>query len=373
MKRSIALAVALAFLALGVPAIAGTTGGLNGTVTAADTKAPIAGAKVTVVSPSQAATTVTDASGHFAFVSLAPDEYTISIEKAGFDSGSFPGVAVFADAQQTLSLSLRKALTTIANVTSRSASNLVRSGTTADLYSVNSAQQERVAGLGGGGNLNSAYSAISTVPGAYVPANQSGYNQAVHVRGGDSYEVGYEFDGIPVNRAFDNYPSGSLSSLGQLELQVYTGATPSNAEAQGLAGFINQVIKTGTFPGYANINPTIGTPTFYHSLNVEAGGATPDRLFSYYVGHRRIQSGAPVRRSIRRSRLHRRVRPATRLVSGDADEVASVVLHERPAERRAGRNAGLELDPRADRIRNAQSLRHRDAHVPGQRAHRDSA
>ncbi len=284
MKRSIALAVALAFLALGVPAIAGTTGGLNGTVTAADTKAPIAGAKVTVVSPSQAATAVTDASGHFAFVSLAPDEYTISIEKAGFDSGSFPGVAVFADAQQTLSLSLRKALTTIANVTSRSASNLVRSGTTADLYSVNSAQQERVAGLGGGGNLNSAYSAISTVPGAYVPANQSGYNQAVHVRGGDSYEVGYEFDGIPVNRAFDNYPSGSLSSLGQLELQVYTGATPSNAEAQGLAGFINQVIKTGTFPGYANINPTIGTPTFYHSLNVEAGGATPDRLFSYYVG-----------------------------------------------------------------------------------------
>ena len=104
------------------------------------------------------------------------------------------------------------------------------------------------------------------------------------MRGGDSYEVGYEFDGIPVNRAFDNYPSGSLSSLGQLELQVYTGATPSNAEAQGLAGFINQVIKTGTFPGYANINPTVGTPTFYHSLNVEAGGSTPDRLFSYYVG-----------------------------------------------------------------------------------------
>src|SRR5271170_4622516 len=137
MKRSIALAVALAFLALGVPAIAGTTGGLNGTVTAADTKTPIAGAKVTAVSPSQAATAVTDASGHFAFVSLAPDEYTISIDKAGYDSGSFPGIAVFADAQQTLALSLRKALTTIANVTSRSASNLVRSGTTADLYSVN--------------------------------------------------------------------------------------------------------------------------------------------------------------------------------------------------------------------------------------------
>ena len=108
--------------------------------------------------------------------------------------------------------------------------------------------------LGGGGALNSAYSAIASVPGAYVPANQNGYLQAVHVRGGDASEVGYEFDGIPVNRAFDNYPSSSLSSLGQLELQVYTGATPANAEAQGLAGFINQVIKTGTFPGYATAN-----------------------------------------------------------------------------------------------------------------------
>jgi hypothetical protein len=284
MQRSIALAVALALLALGAPAIAGTTGGLSGTVTETGTTVPVAGAKVTVTSPSQIASAVTDASGHFAFVSLAPDEYTVSVEKAGYDSSSYPGVAVFADAQQTLSLSLRKALRTIASVTSRSASSLVRPGTTSDLYSVNSAQQDRVAGLGGGGNLNSAYSAISSVPGAYVPANQAGYNQAVHVRGGDSYEVGYELDGIPVNRAFDNYPSGALSSLGQLELQVYTGATPAGAEAQGLAGFINQVIKTGTYPGYANINPTIGSPTFYHSLNVEAGGATPDRLFSYYAG-----------------------------------------------------------------------------------------
>ena len=105
------------------------------------------------------------------------------------------------------------------------------------------------------------------------------------MRGGDSYEVGYEFDGIPVNRAFDNYPSGSLSSLGQLELQVYTGATPSNAEAQGLAGFVNQVIKTGNLSRLCDVRRrALGTPTFYHSLNVEAGGATPDRMFSYYVG-----------------------------------------------------------------------------------------
>lgn len=283
MTKRLAIAVVLCFASV-LPARAGTTGGINGVVLQTGTSTPIAGVEVTAVSPSQTARAVTDARGHFAFVSLAPDEYTISLQKSGYSPASVAGIAVFADAQQTVTLSMRIALKTIANVTSRSGASLVRPGTTADIYSVNAAQQERTAVLGGGGNLNSAYSAIASVPGAYVPSNQNGYNQAVHVRGGDAYEVGYEFDGIPVNRAFDNFPSASLSSLGQLELQVYTGATPSNAEAQGLAGFINQVIKSGTFPGYATVNATAGTPTFYHSLNVEAGGATPDRMFSYYVG-----------------------------------------------------------------------------------------
>ncbi len=138
--------------------------------------------------------------------------------------------------------------------------------------------------LGGGGLINQAYSAISTVPGAYVIPNQSGYYATVNIRGGDYDQVGYEFDGVPVNRSFDNYASSSASSLGNAEVQVYTGANPANSEGQGLAGFINQVIKTGTYPGYATGSLGIGTPTFYHRAAIEIGGSTPDRLFSYYVG-----------------------------------------------------------------------------------------
>ncbi len=285
LRRILSTVLTCAFVLTAIPmmTLAGTTGTVSGVVTD-ESHAPIAGASVTATSPSETVTVTTDAGGHYAFVSLAPDEYTIAVQKSGFDNVSLSGVAVFADASQTVPITLRKSLKTIATVTSRSAGDLVRSGTTADLYSVNAAQQERTSVLGGGGNLNSAYSAIASVPGAYVPSNQNGYNQAVHVRGGDSSEVGYEFDGIPVNRAFDNYPSGSASSLGQVELQVYTGAAPADAEAQGLAGFINQVIKTGTSPGYASFDATAGAPTFYHSLQFEAGGATPDRRFSYYVG-----------------------------------------------------------------------------------------
>lgn len=266
------------------PALAGTTGRLNGAVADVQTKAPVAGAKVTVTSPSETIATTTDATGHFSFVSLEPDTYTITVEKDGYDSQAISGVSVFADASQVVGVQMVKTLKTIAKVTSRSAGSLLRPGTTADVYSVNASAQARASVLGGGGDLNSAYSAIASVPGAYVPTNQAGYLQAVHIRGGDSGDVGYEYDGIPVNRAFDNYPSGSASSLGQLELQVYTGASPANAEGQGLAGFINQVIKTGTYPGYATFDETLGSPTFYHSLNVETGGATPDRMFSYYAG-----------------------------------------------------------------------------------------
>jgi hypothetical protein len=282
LSAAIVIFAGTAWMLAGAAALAGTTGALSGVVTS-DGK-PVAGVKITATSPSGIAVATTDASGHFTFASLAPDDYTLIAEKNGYDRASFGGAVVFADATQVVTLQIRKTLLTIANTVSRSTSSLVRPGTTADVYSINAKQQDRANALGGGGTLDSAYSAIATVPGAYVPTNQAGYLVAVHIRGGDSSEVGYEFDGIPMNRAIDGYNSGSLSSLGQLELQVYTGASPADSEAQGLSGFVNQVIKTGTFPGYANGTVTLGTPTFYHSLNVEAGGSTPDRLFSYYVG-----------------------------------------------------------------------------------------
>jgi hypothetical protein len=286
-RASIALLVVLlvtAMLGQETWALAGTTGRLSGRIVQSDTGAPVANAKITVSSPSQTVSTTSDASGNFRIISLIPDTYTVSAEKNGFQPASLAGITVFADATQTLDIRMQPTLTTIAKVTSKAAGSLVKSGTTADVYSVNATMQEKVSALGGGGGLNSAYSAIASVPGAYVPLNQMGYFQTVHIRGGDFDQVGYELDGVPVNRSFDNYPSGAASSLGQQELQVYTGASPANSEGQGLAGYINQVIKSGTYPGFGSIKLGIGAPAFYHKAAVEAGGASPNRLFSYYVG-----------------------------------------------------------------------------------------
>ncbi len=278
------LAVVLLASSLPLGAVAGTTGSLNGQVLETQGRVPVAGARVTATSPSQSATATTDASGKFTFISLMPDTYSVSVEKTGYEPVSLAGIAVFADQNQTLAFSLEKNLKEIARVTSRSSLSPVRPGTTTDVYSVNPALAAAAAPIGGGGGLNNAYSAIASKPGAFVPPNQMGVNQTVYIRGGYYDQIGYEYDGVPVNRSFDNYPAHSASTLGQQELQIYTGGGPASSNATGLAGFINQVVRSGTYPGFGQLSGRMGSPTFYHDLSVEAGGASPNRLFSYYVG-----------------------------------------------------------------------------------------
>ncbi len=268
--------------------LAGTTGAISGSVVDAQSNQPVAAARVTAASPSQSATTTTDAAGRFSFISLNPDTYTVSVAGTDArDAASVTGITVQADQNVTVALSQPAKLKVIGAVTSRAAGALVKPGTTADVYSVNALTQDKASNVGGGGNLNSAWSAIATIPGVFIANNQAGYigaGSTISIRGGDYDQIGYELDGVPVNRAFDQYPSGSLSSLGQQELQVYTGAPAANAEANGISGYINQVIRTGTAPASRNLDLAVGTPTFYNKLAFEAGGANPARTFSYYLG-----------------------------------------------------------------------------------------
>ena len=287
LRAFFAVSVLVSMLCQGTLVLAGTTGQVTGTALDAATNAPLAGAKVTIASPSQSATATTDARGRFAFLSLSPDTYTVSVELTGYQPTSQSGVTVVADNSRTLNLVIPKTLRTIGRVTSRGVGNLVRPGTTADVYSVDPTQQAKASVAGGGGTQNSAFSALSTVPGVFIQPGQSGYigsGATLSIRGGDYDQIGFEIDGVPVNRSFDNYPSGPTSSLGQQELQVYTGGAPANAEAQGLSGFVNQVIKTGTYPSFVDADLGIGGPSYYHKGSFEFGGATSNRNFSYYVG-----------------------------------------------------------------------------------------
>lgn len=290
MRRSLTAVLALSLAALCIfarpqPARAGTTGGLEGYVLDKATHGALSGVSVSASSPSQTAEATTDASGHFVFISLLPDTYVIGFAKRGYESFSFTGITVLADSSRTLdSVSLQPSLKVIGRVSARSSLDVVRPGTTTDVYSVNPATAAAASVAGGGGSLNSAYSALSVLPGLFVPPNQQGVNQTVYIRGGYYDQIGYEYDGVPVNRSFDNYPGHSAASIGQQELQVYTGGGGADANATGLAGFINQVAKSGTYPGYTTLLGSLGTPTFYHDISAEVSGATTNRLFTYYVG-----------------------------------------------------------------------------------------
>jgi Carboxypeptidase regulatory-like domain/TonB dependent receptor-like, beta-barrel/TonB-dependent Receptor Plug Domain len=285
--RAVSAFVVFTMIALALPTAAvyaGTTGTIVGRIVDQSSGAPVAGANVSLVSPSQSATSPTDANGSFRFLSLAPDTYTVTVERNGYEPLNLAGVTVQADQTQTLNRTLAPRLVRIGGTTSRRASDLVKAGTTSDVYSVTGAMSDASAGLGGPGGLSNAYSAIQTVPGAVVQQGQQGWYQQLSIRGGDIDQVGYELDGIPVNRVYDNAPQTMLSTLGQQELQVYTGGTPATSDGQGLSGYVNQVIRTGTYPGTTTLAAGIGSPAFFHRLSFEIGGSTKNRNFSYYIG-----------------------------------------------------------------------------------------
>ncbi|MBV9102938.1 MAG: carboxypeptidase regulatory-like domain-containing protein, partial [Candidatus Eremiobacteraeota bacterium] len=192
---------------------AGTTGVLAGRVVDSASQAPLAGARVSVVSPSQSATTTTDARGAYQFLSLAPDTYAFSVTLQGYESNAQSGVTILADHTRTVNVVLVRQLRTIGQVRARVATDLVKPGTTSDVYSVSGSAAQAANALSGPGSLGNSYSAIASVPGTVVQQGQMGWFQQMSIRGGDIDQIGYELDGIPVNRAYDNAPETLLSSL----------------------------------------------------------------------------------------------------------------------------------------------------------------
>jgi hypothetical protein len=269
------------FLSSVLRASAGTTGGLTGRVVDGQTHAPLAGAKISLISASGGASATTNAQGSYAFVSLSPDTYVLTIDAPGYQWFVEPGITIQADQVQRLVVPIARHLQTIGATTARSGADLVKAGTTSDVYSIGAAASRAGAALGGPGGIDQSYSALALVPGVYVPQGQQGWYQPIFIRGGDQDQIGYELDGIPANRSYDNAPMAMLSNIGQQELQVYTGGASASSDGQGISGYINSVVKTGTKPGFASLTYALGSPASYQKGSFEVGG-TAGRL-SYYA------------------------------------------------------------------------------------------
>lgn len=280
-----ALAAALALIVFLVPhmARAGTTGNITGTVTDAKTGAPVADVQVTAAAPSQTATATTNARGFYSLVNLTPDTYTISFQKTGYQPISQPGVTVLQDQTNTVNQSLQTELKTIATVHAAGASNLVKSNQGSNVYTVTGEQLNAATNPG---NLHETlYQYLAVTPGV----TGTGFPSQPRVRGGQVTDLGYEFEGIPIQDRITGFFTSNLANIGVSNIEIYTGGLPASGSTNG-TGYFNSVLKTGSYPGFTNLFVQATSPEMNHFITFERGGGSPDRKFTYYVGFDYVES-----------------------------------------------------------------------------------
>ncbi|HKU68092.1 MAG TPA: TonB-dependent receptor [Candidatus Baltobacteraceae bacterium] len=259
-----------------------TTGAITGTVTDPNGK-PVADVQVTAASPSQTASATTNNSGFYSLVNLTPDTYTVSFQKQGFAAASVPGVTVFQLQTATLNHQLQTALRTIAQVRATGASNLVKSNQGSDVYNVSG--QQLTAATNPVNTHETLYQYLAVTPGV----TGTGFPSQPRVRGGQVTDLGYQFDGIPIQDRMTGFFTTNLANIGIGNIEVYTGGLPASGSTNG-TGFFNSVVKTGTYPASTQISVQVTSPEANQYLTVEQSWATPDHKYSAYIGFDGVNS-----------------------------------------------------------------------------------
>lgn len=259
-----------------------TTGAISGTVTDPSGK-PLADVSITAASPSQTASAVTNARGFYSLVNLTPDTYTLSFQKSGYAAASVPGITVFQLQTITVNHQLQTQLRTIAAVRATGASNLVKSNQGSDVYSVSG--QQLTAATNPVDTHETLYQYLAVTPGI----TSTGPNSQPRVRGGQVTDLGYEFEGIPIQDRITGFFTTNLANIGISNIEVYTGGLPASGSTNG-TGFFNSVLKTGTYPGYTQLSYQITSPAANQYVTIERAGGTPNRKFTYYVGFDYVNS-----------------------------------------------------------------------------------
>jgi len=258
------------------------TGQISGSVTEDKTGAPIAGAVVDAVSPSDRYHTTTDVRGGFALAGVAVETYTISVQKPGYDIFALQGATVTQDETYRVSVRLAARLRSIANVRTRARSitSAYQPDQTVDRTVVNAAGIEQLLGKSFDTNGKQL---LSELPGVAIDKNGTAL-----IRGGTSFQGALEFEGIDYtepNRSltnrFENVGSNYLlSGVGSLEIIPGGGdATHGNTGT----GLISLTAKRGTFPAHGAVDYELGIVGGGNQFGFEYGFATPNNRFSNYL------------------------------------------------------------------------------------------
>jgi hypothetical protein len=291
-ERVLLFALCCVALPLG-PALAETAGIVSGRVTDDKTHAPVAGVQVVAKSPSATYKTTTDANGQYRFLSVLPDNYSVTFVKSGYASYSTI-VVVLNGSQQTVNVPISRTLKVIASTHARSAGSAFQRGMTIDTYTVTGAQIDMVQGKSFNTNENQLLRSIPS-----VTIDKSG---TVSIRGGFAFEAAYEFEGIDYTTPTANLQNtlqnianfGLLNGVGSVQLIPGGGDATHGDTGTGLVLF---TAKHGTYPSYVHIDTEALMFPYLHQLGLEWGWADPSQRFSNYAGfiglRRAYQYGTP--------------------------------------------------------------------------------
>lgn len=270
---------------VGATALAGVTGNISGRITD-DQGNPLNAAKVTAASPSLSASSPSDTHGFYAILNLSPDTYSVSAAKDGYDTATIAGVTVQADQTEPANIVLHPSAKTLGKVVTTANASVVSKNVTGDLYAVNAKTISQYQGSAGGAEtLYSQNGVVGSLPGVTRSfGSGGGYfgNGTLSFRGGSTDQVGFELEGIPLNRGFDAANGTSFTTNGIGSLEVYTGGEPADA-GRSMSGYINEEIRRGSYPGGADFTGATGGPAFNHTVQADVYGGTPDRRFTYYI------------------------------------------------------------------------------------------
>jgi hypothetical protein len=267
--------------------VAETGGILVGTVTDDRTHAPIAGAQVVAKSPSGSYRALTDARGGFRFLSVLPDNYSLSVTKTGYLPYANI-VVVLNGSQQSVSVVLSKTLKIIASTHARSAGSAYQRGMTIDTYTVTGSQIETVMGKSFNSNENDLLRSIPS-----VTIDKTG---TVSIRGGFAFEAAYEFEGIDYTTPTPNLQNtlqnisnfNLLNGVGSVQLIPGAGDATHGDTGTGLVLF---TAKNGTYPQYLHVDAEALLAPYLHQLGLEWGWADPSQRLSNYAGFIGIRRG----------------------------------------------------------------------------------
>jgi hypothetical protein len=273
-RRVLALVLLMAFvLGISVPAMAGTTGVLSGTITSTGTR-PVTHASITAVAPSGTYRATTDDKGFFSITGVQADTYTVSVVATGFDSATVTGVTISADQTTPLPVNLTQATKVIGRTASRSQASAFQPAATTDTYNLGAS--EIATQLGKKGSVSET-SLLASLPGASL--DSSGYPV---LRGGRENEEGFQFEGIDYTDAFSNQFVNSLALNNPGGFQLTPGAGDASSGNSG-TGVINLLLKRGTYPAFGSLEADVTQGQYTHEFTSEYGFATPNGRFSNYI------------------------------------------------------------------------------------------